>query len=58
MATKLGYSEVLSRLSSKDIVSIEVYYHKSTIKNFYVQYCNEYKWTSKTLDEDEANLTG
>ena len=55
MAAKLGYREPLSQLSSGDIVSNELYYHKSTIKNCYVQFCNEYKRASKTSDEDEAN---
>ena len=36
MAAKLEYSELLSRLSFGDIVSNELYYHKSTIKNCYV----------------------
>ena len=55
MVAKLDYSELLSRLSSGDIVSDELYYHKSTIKNCYVQFCSEYKRTSKTSDEDKAN---
>ena len=55
VAAKLDYSELLSRLSSGDIVSSELYCHKSTIKNYYVQFCNEYKRASKTSDEDEAN---
>ena len=52
---RTDYSELLSRLSSGDIVSNELYYHKSTIKNCYVQFCNEYKRASKISDEDEAN---
>ena len=28
---------------------------KSTIKNCYVQFCNEYKEASKTSDEDKAS---
>ena len=31
------------------------YYHKSTTKNCYVQFYNEYKRASKIPDEDEAN---
>ena len=54
MAAKLGYGELLSPLSSGDI-SNELYYHKSTIKNYYIQFCNEYKQASKTSDENEAN---
>ena len=55
MSAKLDYSELLSRLSSRDIVSNELYYHKSTINNCYLQFCNEYKQASKTSDEDKAN---
>ena len=44
----------MSQLSSGDIVISELY-HKNTIKNCYVQFCNEYKRASKTLDEDEGN---
>ena len=55
MAAKLDYSELLSRLSCGDIVSNELYYRKGTIKNCYVQFCNEYKQASKTSDEGEAN---
>ena len=54
MAAKLGYGELLSPLSSGDI-SNELYYHKSTLKNYYIQFCNEYKQASKTSDENEAN---
>ena len=43
MAAKLGYSQLLLCLSSGDIVSNELPYHKSTIKNCYIQFCNEYK---------------
>ena len=39
MAAKLGYSELLSRLSSGYIVSNELYCHRSTIRNCYVQFC-------------------
>ena len=55
MAAKLGYSELLSRLFSRDIVSNGLCYHKSTIMNCYVQFCYEYKQASKISDEDEAN---
>ena len=55
MAAKLDYSELLSKLLSGYIVSNELYYHKSTIGNCYVEFCNEYKWASKTSDEDKAN---
>ena len=55
ISVKLNYSELLSRSSSGDIVSNVLYYHKNTIKNCYVQSCNEYKRASKTSDEDEAN---
>ena len=55
MAAKLNYSELLSQLSFGGIVSNELYYHKSTIKNCFVQFCNEYKWASKISDEDKAN---
>ena len=40
MAAKLSYSELLSRLSSGYIVSNELYCHRSTIRNCYVQFCN------------------
>ena len=43
MAAKLDYSELLSKLLSGYIVSNELYYHKSTIENCYVEFCNEYR---------------
>ena len=43
MATVTHHNELLSRLVSGDIVSDELYYHKSKIKNCYVEFNNSHQ---------------